>query len=122
MIGHGFAKCQPIEMVRGVRDTCTSQPLVAYRVGGELVVARDVCAHRGKTRLFAPIARNFDKDLPVEEVHAARWRIGEDSSAWALVRSSWSNKRQAGRTSDTPIHGRCGLASHQWGDPHIATR
>ncbi len=27
--------------------TLLDQPLVAYRVAGELVVARDVCAHRG---------------------------------------------------------------------------
>jgi phenylpropionate dioxygenase-like ring-hydroxylating dioxygenase large terminal subunit len=29
------------------KATLLDQPLVAYRVGGELVVARDVCAHRG---------------------------------------------------------------------------
>ena len=31
-----------------------------------------------KTRLFAPIARNFDKNLPVEEVHAFNLRIFEE--------------------------------------------
>jgi phenylpropionate dioxygenase-like ring-hydroxylating dioxygenase large terminal subunit len=31
-----------------------------------------------KTRLFAPIARNFDKNLPVEDVHAYNLRIFEE--------------------------------------------
>jgi phenylpropionate dioxygenase-like ring-hydroxylating dioxygenase large terminal subunit len=31
-----------------------------------------------KTRLFAPIARNFDKHIPVEEVHAFNLRVFEE--------------------------------------------
>jgi phenylpropionate dioxygenase-like ring-hydroxylating dioxygenase large terminal subunit len=31
-----------------------------------------------KTRLFAPIARNFDKDLPVADVHAFNLRVFEE--------------------------------------------
>ena len=31
-----------------------------------------------KTRLFAPIARNFDKNLPVEDVHAFNLRVFEE--------------------------------------------
>ena len=31
-----------------------------------------------QTRLFAPIARNFDKHIPVEEVHAFNLRVFEE--------------------------------------------
>ncbi len=34
-----------------------------------------------KTRLFAPIARNFDKDLPVADVYAFNLRIFEEDRA-----------------------------------------
>ncbi|MEE7547794.1 aromatic ring-hydroxylating dioxygenase subunit alpha [Xanthomonas sp. Kuri4-1] len=42
-------------------------------------VASPVSAHR--TRLFVPIARNFDTDLPVADVHAFNLRVFEEDRA-----------------------------------------
>ncbi|MCD7099054.1 aromatic ring-hydroxylating dioxygenase subunit alpha [Stenotrophomonas sp. MMGLT7] len=50
--------------------------------GQRLVImnaASPVSAHR--TRLFVPIARNFDTDLPVEDVHAFNLRVFEEDRA-----------------------------------------
>jgi phenylpropionate dioxygenase-like ring-hydroxylating dioxygenase large terminal subunit len=52
---------------------------IHFPQGGRLVImnaAAPVSAR--KTRLFAPIARNFDKHLPLEEVYAFNLRIFEE--------------------------------------------
>lgn len=46
------AHCYPIALVRNIGDgpvatTLLDEPLLIYRVGGKLVVARDICPHRG---------------------------------------------------------------------------
>jgi phenylpropionate dioxygenase-like ring-hydroxylating dioxygenase large terminal subunit len=54
----------------------TATLTVHFPDNGRLVImnaASPVSAR--KTRLFAPICRNFDKDIPVEEVHAFNLRI-----------------------------------------------
>jgi vanillate O-demethylase monooxygenase subunit len=57
----------------------TATLTVHFPDGGRLVImnaASPVSAR--KTRLFAPIGRNFDKDLPVEDAHAFNLRIFEE--------------------------------------------
>jgi phenylpropionate dioxygenase-like ring-hydroxylating dioxygenase large terminal subunit len=57
----------------------TATLTIHFPDGGRLVImnaASPVSAR--KTRLFAPIARNFDKDLPVEDTHAFNLRIFEE--------------------------------------------
>ena len=57
----------------------TATLTIHFPDGGRLVImnaASPVSAR--KTRLFAPIARNFDKDLPVEDSHAFNLKIFEE--------------------------------------------
>jgi len=57
----------------------TATLTIHFPEGGLLVImnaASPVSAR--KTRLFAPIARNFDKHLPVEDAHAFNLRIFEE--------------------------------------------
>jgi vanillate O-demethylase monooxygenase subunit len=57
----------------------TATLTIHFPEGGRLVImnaASPVSARR--TRLFAPIARNFDKHLPVEDAHAFNLRIFEE--------------------------------------------
>jgi phenylpropionate dioxygenase-like ring-hydroxylating dioxygenase large terminal subunit len=57
----------------------TATLTIHFPEGGRLVImnaASPVSAR--KTRLFAPIARNFDKEQPVEAVHAFNLRVFEE--------------------------------------------
>jgi vanillate O-demethylase monooxygenase subunit len=57
----------------------TATLTIHFPEGGRLVImnaASPVSAR--KTRLFAPIARNFDKHLPIEDAHAFNLRIFEE--------------------------------------------
>lgn len=57
----------------------TATLTISFPQGGRLVImnaAAPVSAR--KTRLFAPIARNFDKDLPVEDVHDYNLKVFEE--------------------------------------------
>jgi vanillate O-demethylase monooxygenase subunit len=57
----------------------TATLTIHFPEGGRLVImnaASPISAR--KTRLFAPIARNFDKHLPIEEAHAFNLRIFEE--------------------------------------------
>lgn len=60
----------------------TATLTVHFPAEGRLVImnaASPVSAR--KTRMFAPIARNFDKDLPIADVHAFNLRVFEEDRA-----------------------------------------
>jgi phenylpropionate dioxygenase-like ring-hydroxylating dioxygenase large terminal subunit len=52
---------------------------VHFPEGGRLIIMNAACpVSARKTRLFAPIARNFDRDQPVEAVHDFNLRVFEE--------------------------------------------
>ncbi len=54
----------------------TATLTIHFPEGGRLVIMNAACPASAKmTRLFAPIARNFDKDLPVQDVYDYNTKI-----------------------------------------------
>ncbi|MBD1552274.1 aromatic ring-hydroxylating oxygenase subunit alpha [Pseudomonas typographi] len=60
----------------------TATLTVHFPENGRLVIMNAASPVSAKvTRMFAPIARNFDKDLPVEDCHAFNLRVFEEDRA-----------------------------------------
>jgi vanillate O-demethylase monooxygenase subunit len=60
----------------------TATLVVHFPDAGKLVVMNAASPVSARvTRMFAPIARNFDKDLPIEDVHEFNRRVFEEDKA-----------------------------------------